>query len=229
MAYSDSLEYLPSDILTISDEVTEGLIASGSAHEKATILAGRQAEQWQDIAQQTGKARQVAFSRALRVELERINAALPAALPTSAPARRPRPNSPGETAQTVESEAPVVPAAQPQAQQAQQVQQLQQATVAATPKSASCYIQPLRPAEAVQPMEPVEPGLDEVSLRHVDVQKDEGKFASNPWMGVSRLNIFQLFFKGLLGFGFWGTNQKLLHLRRAWSCNLANDWRSIVR
>lgn len=48
MGYSDSLEYLPSDIATISEEVTEGLVASGSFHEKSSVLAGRQARARED-------------------------------------------------------------------------------------------------------------------------------------------------------------------------------------
>ncbi|CAK9113711.1 unnamed protein product [Durusdinium trenchii] len=198
VAYSDSLQYLPSDILTISDEVTEGLIASGSAHEKAELISNRQPEQWQDIAQQTGKARQMAFSRALKAELERIQAALPLRRtpPANSGARlRPlRPESPSEeqveapTAQPEEQPQAHLQLPAPQALQAQTraqpveaaelAQPARRTGAAAAAKSASYYMQPLSPAEHA------EPGLDEVSLKHIDVEKDEGRFAHNPWMGA---------------------------------------------
>ncbi|CAJ1410278.1 unnamed protein product [Effrenium voratum] len=73
VAYSDTLQYLPSEIAAICKQVVEGLAASGSAPERGAVDAA----EWQDIAAQSGKARHVAFSRALRTELERIHTPLP--------------------------------------------------------------------------------------------------------------------------------------------------------
>ena len=146
MGYSDSLEYLPSDIATISEEVTEGLVASGSFHEKSSVLAGRQVELWQDIALQHGKARQMAFSRALRAELQRIFDA------ADSVAVRPS-KTPLKTKEREESDVK-------------------------SARSASAYMQPL-PQSQPTPEDPKE----DVSLRHVDVQKED-RFASNPWMGA---------------------------------------------
>lgn len=232
VAYSDSLQYLPSDILTISDEVTEGLIASGSAHEKAELISNRQPEQWQDIAQQTGKARQMAFSRALKAELERIQAALPLRRtpPANSGARlRPlRPESPSEeqveapTAQPEEQPQAHLQLPAPQALQAQTraqpveaaelAQPARRTGAAAAAKSASYYMQPLSPAEHA------EPGLDEVSLKHIDVEKDEGRFAHNPWMGVSCLQEIRVERMKLSSSHFL-----LVQLRQAWNCNLASS------
>lgn len=186
VAYSDSLQYLPSDITTISEEVAEGLVASGSGHDKATLLSGRQVELWNDIAKQTGKARQVAFSRALRKELERISAALPVASSTSV--RRSRTES--------EDATPGAPAGNPQPQPLPEPARLQ-----APVPNARQYIQQLKPLQPVQPLQPSQPlqplkplqpnssevapsAVDDLSLRHIDVQKDDARFASHPWMGV---------------------------------------------
>ena len=200
MAYSESLQYLPSDITTISEEVTEGLVACGSGHDKATLLSGRQVEVWQDIAKQTGKARQVAFSRALRQELERIHAALPVgpvphavnhprrSEPFAQPKGGSEPSVPAEPTQPTPA-TPAMPVGR--ADQSEQPEALAppapplQTLVA--PKSASHYMQPLRPTPErgeVSP-QPTSGALDDLSLRHIDVQKDEARFASHPWMGVA--------------------------------------------
>ena len=198
MAYSDSLQYLPSDITTISEEVAEGLVASGSGHDKATLLAGREVELWQDIAKQTGKARQVAFSRALRKELERLSAALPLGPlgpfgpPSSQSSARRQGQEPatfeepGDLAEEpMESTPAPAPAPAPAAAPAAAPTPAAAPAAVVTPpvvrpavKNARHYMQPL------QPPAPETSPLDDLSLRHIDVQKDDARFASHPWMGV---------------------------------------------
>ena len=219
VAYSDSLQYLPSDITTISEEVAEGLVASGSGHDKAALLSGRQVELWQDIAKQTGKARQVAFSRALRKELERISAALPLGSVGAAPStshRRQRtasddiaraelpqsaapfaaPAAPAEPVAAEQLPDPAVSAVAVAAQPAVEAVQVAPGVEVArpAPKNARHYMQPLR--HAADPQGPQTPQggrdaqpaagpLDELNLRHIDVQKDDARFANHPWMGVT--------------------------------------------
>ena len=72
-AYSNDLQYLPSDIAAMSRQVVEGLIASGSVPD----MPDGSEDQWQELLAHTGKARQVAFSRALRARLEKISSSLP--------------------------------------------------------------------------------------------------------------------------------------------------------
>ena len=224
VAYSDSLQYLPSDITTISEEVAEGLVASGSGHDKAALLSGRQVELWEDIAKQTGKARQVAFSRALRKELERISAALPlgsvgagpstshrrqrtasddvtrAELPQSAAPFAAPAAAPAVPAAAEQLADPAVPAVQGPAQlpavAAVQVAPAAE-VVRPAPKNARHYMQLLQPAEGLQgaqgpqgpqdgrDAQPAAGPLDELNLRHIDVQKDDARFANHPWMGVT--------------------------------------------
>ena len=109
-------------------------------------------ELWQEIALQHGKARQMAFSRALRAELQRICDALPEAKALQGVVR---------PTEREESHAK---------------------SAAKSARSASAYVQSL-PQSPTDPEAPKE----DVSLRHVDVQKDEDRFATNPWMGASRL------------------------------------------
>lgn len=218
VAYSDSLQYLPSDITTISEEVAEGLVASGSGHDKAALLSGRQVELWQDIAKQTGKARQVAFSRALRKELERISAALPLGSVGAAPStshRRQRtasddiaraelpqsaapfaaPAAPAEPVAAEQLPDPAVSAVAVAAQPAVEAVQVAPGVEVArpAPKNARHYMQPLRHAEDPQgpqtpqggrDAQPAAGPLDELNLRHIDVQKDDARFANHPWMGA---------------------------------------------
>lgn len=222
VAYSDSLQYLPSDITTISEEVAEGLVASGSGHDKAALLSGRQVELWQDIAKQTGKARQVAFSRALRKELERISAALPlgsvgtgpstshrrqrtasddvprAELPQSAAsfaAPAAAPAVPVAAEQLADPAVPAVHAVPVQPPAVESVQVAPGVEVARpAPKNARHYMQLLQHAEGPQgpqgpqggrDAQPAAGPLDELNLRHIDVQKDDARFANHPWMGVT--------------------------------------------
>eukprot|EP00931_Biecheleriopsis_adriatica_P006669 TRINITY_DN108036_c0_g1_i1.p1 TRINITY_DN108036_c0_g1~~TRINITY_DN108036_c0_g1_i1.p1 ORF type:complete len:251 (+),score=52.45 TRINITY_DN108036_c0_g1_i1:55-807(+) len=75
-AYSDNLEYLPSDLQAISAAVCGALLPSVCLAPEST------SEQLKDLATATtGRARQIAFAAALRAELERVRALLPQCSP----------------------------------------------------------------------------------------------------------------------------------------------------
>ncbi|CAE7629406.1 Scn11a [Symbiodinium pilosum] len=151
-AYGSDLRYLPSDLAAMSRQVVEGLIASGSVPEVPD--AGE--DQWKELLTQTGKARQVAFSRALRVELEKISNSLPA---TGA----------REASQPTRELHPAPPVAQATKRQ----------------KDPSCYTQRLQPSvPAIEERGASAPTADP-SLRHVDLPQRQG-VGSGPWQGAGK-------------------------------------------
>ncbi|CAE7234965.1 Scn10a [Symbiodinium natans] len=156
-AYSNDLQYLPADIAAMSRQVMEGLIASGSVPEMP--LPEILEDQWKDLLDQTGKARQVAFSRVLRAELEKIAFSVP-------PGASPGPALP----------APAHPRSAPAV--------LPTPAPAAGRKDPSCYTERLQP-DAVHSVQEQGAATADPSLRHVDLPQRVGKPAG-PWTGAGQ-------------------------------------------
>ncbi|OLP87191.1 Sodium channel protein type 10 subunit alpha [Symbiodinium microadriaticum] len=156
-AYSNDLQYLPSDIAAISQQVVEGLTASGSVPEMPDGLD----DQWQELLACSGKARQIAFSRALRVQLEKISSSLPG---LSGPEPHPR---------DMRDHAHSVPVAAPTGQ--------------AGKKDPSCYTQRLQPESHPAPVhEGGEPTPEaDAALRHVELPQRANK-STGPWRGAGQ-------------------------------------------
>ncbi|CAE6964181.1 Scn10a [Symbiodinium sp. CCMP2592] len=156
-AYSNDLQYLPSDIAAMSRQVVEGLIASGSVPD----MPDGSEDQWQELVAHAGKARQVAFSRALRAQLEKISSSLP-----GKPRQEPHPRDMQDHARSLP-----VPAQ----------------TGLAGKKDPSCYTQRLQPEShpAAVP-EGGEPALEaDAALRHVDLPQRPNK-STGPWRGAGQ-------------------------------------------